>query len=184
MTELNLNDVADDVEKSELIPAKDKIMSLANLARQQIQIEQTIEEMELALSKKKEELKAVSEFKIPELFSALGIDQFKLNNGLKVKVSPYYSGKAETNEAFDWLEDHGHDDIIKGEYTIMYRRNDKAKLSTFQTLANQMGFTVKDKLAVHHMTMSSFVKEQLEAGVNLPRDLFNVFTGFKTKIGK
>ena len=184
MTELNLDSVVDDVEKAESIPDTDKISVLANLARQQLQVEQTIEDMERSLTLKKDELKGLSEYKIPELFQELGIGQFKLSNGLKVSVSPYYSGKAETNEAFDWLEENGHEDIIKGEYTIQYRRADRAKLFDFEQLANEMGFAVKDKLAVHPMTMKSFVREQLEAGVNLPRDLFNIFTGFKTKIGK
>lgn len=184
MSDLNLDDVSQDVDNAKAVPTTETLSSLATLARSQLEVEQSIEEIEELLKSKKELLRDLSEVKIPEVFAQLGISEFKLNNGLKVRVSPYYSGKADSDQAFDWLEENGHADIIKGEFTVMYRRSDKSKISSFNAMAAQLGFSVKDKLAVHPMTMKSFVKEQIEEGINIPRDIFNIYTGFKTKIGK
>lgn len=184
MTDLNLNDVVADVETTQAIPTEEKIKSLASMAREQLQLEQSIEDAEKALKDKKDQLQTLSEFKIPELFNELGLSEFKLSNGLKVKVSPFYSGKITDESAYDWLEENEHGDIIKGEFIVQYRRPDAPKLQAFQALAASMGLSVVEKMGVHAMTLKAFIRSQIESGQPLPRELFNVYTGFKTKIGK
>lgn len=182
---LKLEDVEADSKASlEDIPEAQKIKSLAALAREQIEIEDGIAQLEKNLLDMKDHLKKVSEFQIPELFNELGLEEFKLANGFKVKVGPYYQAKITDEKAFDWLEDRGHADIVKGEFIIHYRRNNVNDLAAFKALAAQMGFTVSDKLGVHPMTLKAFVRNQIETGQEIDRELFNVFTGFKTKIGR
>jgi hypothetical protein len=43
---------------------------------------------------------------------------------------------------------------------------------------------VSTKKKVEPMTLKGFVREQTEAGVNIPVDLFNVFIGERAKITK
>lgn len=182
---LRLEDVeADSKQSLKDIPESEKIKSLAALAREQVKIEDDIAQLEKNLIDMKDQLKSVSEFKIPELFNELGLAEFKLANGFKVKVNPYYTAKITDEKAFDWLEDRGHADLIKGEFIVHYRRDNVADLAAFKALAAQMGFTVTDKLGVHPMTLKAFVKNQIETGNEMDRELFNVYAGFKTKIGR
>lgn len=182
---LKLEDVEADAKSAvDAIPEADKVKSLANLARQQVQIEEDIAQLEKNLVDMKDQLKKVSEYSIPELFNELGLAEFRLANGLKVRVNPYYTGKITDEKAYDWLEDHGHADLIKGEFVVYYRRSSAKDLDAFRALASTMGFTVADKLGVHPQTLKAFIRHQIESGADIDRELFNVYTGFKTKIGR
>lgn len=182
---LRLEDVeADSRQQAEQIPESEKLKNLATMARQQVEVEDNIAQLEKNLLDMKDHLKSLSEFKIPELFNELGLAEFKLANGFKVKVNPYYQAKITDEKAFDWLEDRGHADIIKGEWTVHYQRSNVKDLAAFKALASQMGFHVSEKLGVHPMTLKAFVRNQIETGQEMDRELFNVYTGFKTKIGR
>lgn len=188
-----MNDVlamaAEDVDKVE-IPRDEKLKTLAEKCRWQVRCEDRVTGLEADLKAAKEDLNYVSQAQIPELMMELGITQFTLRDGTGVGVKAFYGAKiTEENEdkAFNWLEDNKHEGIIKGEFTVQYRREDKQRLGQFYELAQEMGFTFKDKLHVHPMTLKAFVKEQIETAPAegaqpFPRDLFGVFTGFQTKI--
>ena len=178
-----LDEVKEDADKA--IPNDDKLRKLSDLCADQINTEDEILSLENKLAAAKERLKSYSEFYIPELMSEVGIREFKLSNGLKVSVKPYFAGKItdeNAEEAYQWLESHGYADIIKGELIVQFRRSEN--VDEIEELAHQLGFETKDKLGVHHQTLSAFIKEQVTEGHEIPRDLLGVHTGFKTKIGR
>lgn len=182
-----LEQVARDASDTKAIPRDEQLGVLAQKAERQVELEDEIAQIEQELKTKKEELAKVGELDIPELMHELGVEDFTLKNGLKVKVSAFYGAKIPdelADQAFDWLEDEGHDGIIKGELIVMYKRPDKQRLGQFYELAKELGFEVKDKLNVHPMTLKAFVKEQITEGKELPRNLFGVYTGWRTKITK
>jgi hypothetical protein len=182
MSDLNFDDVAADAEEMKAIPQEQKLKNLSTYAYELVEIDQEIADLEDKLKARKEALREVSERKIPEIMNELAIDEFKLKNGLKVRVNPYYSAKITDPAAYDWLEEHDHGSIIKGEFILYHRRDEVERLEAFKKLAESMGFNFEVKVHVHPMTLKAFVKEQIESGVPIPRDLFNVYTGFKTKI--
>lgn len=188
MTDLDLSQVrADAQEARETVPRSEKLSDLSEKCGQQLELENQVEMIEKELKDTKEKLNRLSQVDIPDLMHELGVSNFTLTNGLKVQVSPFYGAKiSEENSerAFNWLEDHGHEGIIKGELIIMYKRTDKQRLGQFFDLARELGFLTKDKLSVHPMTLKAFVKEQLTESNELPRELFGVYTGWQTKISK
>lgn len=179
---------ADAEELRQAVPRDEQLGILAQKAAKQVQLEKEIEDLELTLKERKGELAKISELEIPELMGSLGVADFTLKDGYKVKVSAFYAGKIteeKADQAFDWLEENGHDGIIKGEFVVMYRRPDKQRIGQFLDLARELGFETKDKLNVHPMTLKAFLKEQIEGGTeDFPRDLFGTYTGWKTKISK
>ena len=58
----------------------------------------------------------LSEQTIPDLMHRAGVSLIKLDDGSKVEVKPFYSARipvSRTEEAFTWLRDNGHGDLIK-----------------------------------------------------------------------
>ena len=178
-----LDDVAADVAAStSAIPAAEKLGILANLCQKYRDAEDEISALEEKLSAAKKALVVISEIQIPEIFNELGLKEFKLSNGLRVSVNPFFSGKITSDEGYEWLEENGFGDIVKYDFTVSIKRNDAELLEDVKKLVGEIGLDYKEKYGVHPMTFSAFLKEQITGGHELPRELLGVYTGFKTKI--
>ena len=183
MTDLDLNEVAADVP----IPRDEQLKQLSALAEAQLESEQTVENLELELKQAKERLRTIAEVKIPEKMNSLGITEFKLSNGLKVSVKPWFMGKiTDDNQetAYAWLEQHGHGGIVKHDLAVQVRMSEDTKLEDIRKLAEKLGLDIKEKLGIHHMTFGAWIKEQVTEGKYIPRQLLGVTQGFRAKINK
>lgn len=176
-----LDEVKQDVDLASL-PKEEKLSALAKLASEQRSLENEIADMEEQLKARKEALAAVSEYKIPELMNEIGVTEFRLSNGLRVSVKPFYSGKITDPEAYEWLESNNFGDLIKTDLIFSHRANESEFYQDLIKLAEELSLEYKRKTAVHPMTLNAFIKERILAGDKFPRELFNVYTGFKTKI--
>jgi len=183
-TELNLDDVFKDAQDVlDSIPAQEKLSNLSKLAHEQLNLEQEIARMEAVLSDIKEKYRELSEMKIPELMDELSIDEFRLSNGVKVSISPYYSGKITDPAAYTWLEENKHADIIKGELSIPFPKGyDKQKLKAIYNIAKEFGLQADIGEQVHPSTLRAWIKDMIRTGQQFPRELFNVYVGKRTKL--
>ena len=84
--------------------------------------------------------------------------------------------------AFKWLRENGLGDLIKNEITVSFGRNEDNKASQYAVLAQGQGYEPVQKLKVEPMTLKALVRERLESGQEMPSDLFNVFSGNRTKV--
>lgn len=183
-TDLNLDDVFKDAQEVlDTIPAKEKLSNLSKLAHEQLNLEQEIAKMEATLSDKKEKYRELSEIKIPEIMDELSIDEFRLSNGVKVTIAPYYSGKIVDPAAYKWLEDNNHADIIKGEMHIPFPKGfSKQQLRIIADTAKNVGLPVEVGEQVHPSTLRAWIKNMITTGEQFPRELFNVYVGKRTKL--
>jgi hypothetical protein len=183
-TDLNLDDVFLDAEEAlKSIPAEEKLASLSKLAREQLELEQEIARIESELSEKKKAYTELSEIKVPDLMDELGIDEFKLANGVRVTVAPFYSGKITDPKAYEWLEANGEEAIIKGEVNVPFPKGfDKKKLRLFVKIAEEVGLTAQIGEQVHPSTLRAWIKDMIQTGKQFPRELFNVYVGKRTKL--
>ena len=102
-----------------------------------------------------------------------------------VEVKPVYGASisaAKKEEAFNWLRNNGLGDLIKNEITVSFGRNEDNKAAHYAILAQGQGYQPVQKLKVEPMTLKALVRERLESGQEIPSDLFNVFSGNKTKV--
>lgn len=158
---------------------------VATLAKRQIELMQQISEFEEILKNLGEDLKQVQEFQLPEAMSELGLSEFKTDTGHKITVKPYYAAKLDDSnrdEAFGWLRNNGHEDLIKHEITVPLGRGMDGLAKDLKTFVQARGLSFVDKEGVHHSTLNAFFKEQMENGANFPVDLFKGYIGRKTKI--
>jgi len=179
---LDLRKVLTDAELKS-VPPEEKMRRLGELARYQLKVEQELAELETAVVTKKQELAKVSEMDIPDLMDEIGIDEFRLSNGVRLTVSPYFTGKITTPQALEWLEDNDYGDLIKGQVSIPYPKGfDQAQLKAIVMMAEQLGLRADNREEVHHSTLKAWIKEMVTKGVEFPRELFNVYVGRKTKL--
>lgn len=162
-----------------------KMNELARLVQEQMNIEKTIAEYEECLEKLKEDLRQVSEIKIPDIFDELGFDKIKLKSGEKIEIKRGYAATiSEENRAaaFDWLKENNHDDIIKHDVIVKLKKGESEDHTKITEFLEKEGVPYEDKEHIHPATLKAFVNEQMEAGSDIPQDVFKVFPIRKTKI--
>ena len=74
--------------------------------------------------------------------------------------------------------------MIKNDVFVRFVRGQEDQAENFASELAERGMAVSTKKKVEPMTLKGFVREQTEAGVNIPVDLFNVFIGERAKITK
>ena len=133
----------------------------------------------------KETETTLSEQTIPDLMHRAGIASIKLDDGTKVEVKPFYSAKipiSRTEEAFTWLRDNGHGDLIKNNVMVTFQRKQDNEAKSLVAELRDKGHNVKQAEKVEPMTLKAFVKEQIQEGKNVPSDVFGVYVASKTKL--
>lgn len=174
--------------KEEIIEIGDSQLSqISKLANQQLELEHEIALIEEQLKMLKQEHKQVSQTDIPEAMAEVGMSEFKLQDGDKVAVQPYYSAsipKDRAVEALNWLRDNNHGDLIKNTVAVDFGRGEDGQAADLKKTITNNGLSYTDKTGVHPSTLRAFVREQVEAGKSLPLDLLGVFIGQKTTIKK
>ena len=156
--------------------------SCNKLLETQKQIESTEEE----LKKLKDVETTLSEQTIPNLMQQAGVELIKLEGGISVEVKPFYSARipaSKSEEAFQWLRDNGHGDLIKNQVSLEFgMKQDNEAKSIVEELKSK-GLPVKQKTTVHPSSLRGFVREQIQdLGKDVPADLFGTYVANKTKI--
>jgi hypothetical protein len=162
----NIQSLADQVERLEL--CDDRIADIEN---------------DLKMMKKKRD--HISGEVIPTMMSEMGLAELKLHDGSHLKVSTSYRAtitEANKEAAFNWLRNNGLGDIIKNEISVSFGRNEDNKAANYAELAKGQGFQPTQKMKVEPMTLKALVRERIEAGKEMPTEIFGVYSENKTTI--
>jgi hypothetical protein len=174
-----------ETDQQQVIQKTDNIQSLADQVERLEKMNRGIEKTEESLKEQKKQKDHVSMEVIPTLMSEMGLAELKLVDGSVVTVKPNYSASitvANREAAFNWLRNNGLGDIIKNEISVSFGRNEDNKAADYASLAQERGYQPTQKLKVEPMTLKALVRERIEAGKEMPTELFNVFVGNKTTI--
>jgi hypothetical protein len=166
------------------LPPDAEMHKLQELAQQQLDLEQAVLDLENQLSEKKKQLAHVQEVALPSLLQQFGISRIDIEGGRLTVKQEYYATIKEEHRgaAFSWLESKGHADLIKHEVVMSFTRgqDDEAR-QAMEVLADN-NFVYRDEKKVHAQTLKAFVKEQIEAGNELPLETFSVHVKQVSKI--
>ena len=172
-------------DQQKVIKKTDNIQSLADQVERLEDLQRDIELREENLKKLKKKQEHVSGEVIPTMMAEMGLSHLKLMDGSSVDVKPNYSANntvANKEKAFNWLRENGLGDIIKNEISVSFGRNEDTRAADYADLAKSHGFEPTQKLKVEPMTLKALVRERLEAGKEMPTEIFNIFVGNKTTI--
>ena len=172
-------------DQQEVLQKTTSLQSLADQVERLEAMQQQFEIQDESLKEKKKQIEHLSGEVIPTMMSEMGLSHLKLMDGSSVDVKPNYSASitiANRDAAFQWLRDNNLGDIIKNEISVSFGRNEDNKAADYANLASERGYQPTQKLKVEPMTLKALVRERIEAGKDMPTELFNVFVGNKTTI--
>lgn len=181
MSDNFLEQMEDDSATSQLENVStDGVRSIAEIARAINHKEKAVLVLEDQLKEAKNGLLKLTDEDLPAALQELGISSFELDDGSKVTVRSTYGAHIKNEnkeEAFGWLETHGHDGIIKNTVSCDFGRGDHQEAQQFVELASSRGLVPIQKTDVHSSTLKAWAKEQVESGAELPMELFGIFVG-------
>ena len=159
---------------------------ITNSCNKLLETQKKIEATEEELKKLKDVETTLSEQTIPNLMQKAGVELIKLEGGISVEVKPFYSARipaSKSEEAFQWLRDNGHGDLIKNQVSLEFgMKQDNEAKSIVEELKSK-GLPVKQKTTVHPSSLRGFVREQIQdLGKDVPAELFGTYVANKTKI--
>ena len=172
-------------DQQDAIKKTDNIQSLADQVERLEGVMTTIEKAEENLKLLKKNRDHISGEVIPTMMSEMGFAELKLNDGSFLKVSTSYKAhisEANKEAAYNWLRNNGLGDIIKNEISVSFGRNEDNKAADYANLAKGQGFQPTQKMKVEPMTLKALVRERIEAGKEMPTEIFGVFSDNKTTI--
>ena len=174
-------------DQEEVLTRTTEIKSLSDQVLRLRDLEAEVKAQEEKIKQTQKEISRISEDVIPTMLSEMGLSQLKLADGSSVDVKPFYTASisvANREKAYKWLRDNGLGDIIKNDVTVSFGRNEDNKAVDYANLAKSQGFEPTQKLKVEPMTLKALVRERIEAGQEMPMDIFNVYVGNRTKLTK
>lgn len=161
--------------------------TVASIAREIRGTEELIETLEKNLKKAKEALLKLTDQEMPALMAEMGISSLTLDDGAVVKVTQTYGASILVDnrpKAYDWLRDHGYDDIIKNTVMCQFGRGEDDRAKDFADFAAENGYAPEQKTEIHPQTLRAFVKERIENGDEFPMELFGAYVGQRATIKK
>jgi hypothetical protein len=148
-------------------------------------IEKDLLELAAQTAKKDERLQKILRDLIPSAMKELGLNKFELTDGTKIGLETVTNAsiKAEFKpQAFAYLEEKGDEAIIKTNVHADFGKGEMEEAKRAVDALIAAGFEASLDRNIHPSTLRSYVVEQLEAGANLPLDVFGVFQFDRAKI--
>lgn len=117
---------------------------------------------------------------LPDLMDAAGVPKITIEaegNMPRVEAEAQFFYKAgiladwpdeQRAAAFSWLDKNGHGDLIKTQAIVEFNREDRPAAVQFIREQRAAGKNVTAKEAVHHGTLTSWLREQVEKHKTTP----------------
>jgi len=177
-------DVLADAEEP-LPVTEDSLAQVNAAAKVLLELRSEVAELEASLADAKMRLENQETRVLPDTMDSAGFKKFTLITGEEIEIVPVIRAnipKEKEQEAFGWLINNGHEDLIKRDVTVNFGRGDYAEADSLVDALKADGYTPKDKQYVHWQTLTAFAKEQIEKGADMPHDLLGVWAGRKAKL--
>lgn len=171
-----LNDIFDEADALSSVDT-DKGRTLSNLVRALRRLEDQISDSETHVKALKAEKHKLSTELIPSLMSEMGTERIDVD-GVAVTIKPIVHASIpdeRKQEAFTWLRENGHEDIIKNDVVLSFGKGQDNVVKSLIADLGEKGFRPDHKVHVHPMTLKAFVREQMEKGAAINLDLFGAY---------
>jgi len=155
----------------------DNTKALSTLVRQLEEVTDDIDQAELHLKKLKQERQRIAMESIPAVMDEMDVTRLDVGE-VSVQLKPFVSASIPVDrreEAYEWLRNHGLDDIIKNDVVLSFGRGEDDTANTVMLDLENKGFHPESKTHIHASTLKAFVKERVENGKPIDLDLFGAF---------
>ena len=159
--------------------------SVGKLAKRAKELEKEIAELEEVVKERKDQQRKLLEDIIPGMLAELGMKAFKMADGSQIEVKAFYSASIKEENraaAYEWLRDHGYDDIIKNTVSVRFGRNEDQLADRLINQLREQNYPVEQAQKVEPPTLKAWVREMVEQGTEFPTKLFGAYIGQKATI--
>ena len=163
------------------------LSTLTGFAEAIIKQDAFVKELDERLKEEKKKLLKMTDEDLPALMTEANSMEFTLLDGSKVTIKPQYGASIKVDNrpaAYEWLREHGHDDIIKNTVSCQFGRGEDDLASSFKAFAEKEGYVPNQTEKIEPMSLRAFVKERVENGDEFPMDLFGAYVGQRAVITK
>lgn len=147
------------------------------------------EAIEEQLKQANEVVRRISMEELPELMGSVGMKEFTLEDGTKLKVTDVVQGSLPKDNlkkqvAIRWLVDNGHEGLIKDFLAAQFEKGQGEIAEKFLAAMLKEGVNAERDRTVHPQTLAAFAREQLANSVDVPLETLGLWSGKKVRVTK
>jgi len=184
MGNLLVDDLAEDSISQRPEVKQVSLGDLTKLAEEYLALEVELGKLETRMETTKAAMDLIANVKLPEAMQSIRQVSFSLQDGTVIEIQDkiHASIKEENRAAaHEWLRNNDFGGLIKNNVTVTFGKGEDAEaerlvemVEGLQRAGELHAGSVDRKEQVHPSTLTSFVKEQLKKGKNIPLDVFGV----------
>lgn len=166
-------------------PTDEQLKLITALAQEQLRLEKELKQAEEHVANVSRRLFKVQQVDLPDAMAAAGCRAFTLTSGQSIKVEDGISAtltEPRRQAACDWLKENGFGDIVKEQLALEFDRGQEAQVQQVVEYLVGIGYVPAVKTTVNTGTLKALIREQLEAGREIPLDLLGAHQWKKAKI--
>jgi len=156
----------------------DDVLGRITVAAEEMKdLDKAIAEAELNLKKLAGRRNEIATERLPELMDSVGLTEVKTRSGLPVKIVNVLHtsiAKARKPLAIAWLDKNGHGGMVRRNVVIDFDKTQEEEVEKLLRLIGKGWPNNRVELDVNGATVKAFVKARLEAGEEIPLDVFGV----------
>lgn len=194
-------DLAEDAKPiSDKIPSD--LSSITNLAVKALALQARIEKGQALLAELSGELTKILTVDLPDAMTELGMSEFSLNTGEKIKVSPVVAASLPSESSIEktrdedarealrlrfergiaFLTKNGAESLIKTKITANFGKGESSLAKKAIAALKKLAIPASVGKSVHPSTLTAWVKERLAEGKEVDHEALSVYTGNKAEI--
>lgn len=165
------------VRGEQLIP-NEAFARLNQLVDEQEAAAEAVVAAELELKRVNERYRAVAERDLPELMAELGLTEFRTERGLRISIKETVRASipdGRREDAMRWLDDNGHGALVKRMVSVSFNREQAEEARKLMEQISGEFPTAREERKVESATLRAFIRQELEAGHDIPLELFGAF---------
>jgi hypothetical protein len=175
------------------LPTEEKMQTAQQMAQDLYTLDSSIIALEQSLETAKKQRLEIVHRTLPAYLDSIGIDRLGIGGAeVDLVVENYYHANIpedKREEAFSWLEDNEHGDLIKTVLTVQFHRGEMEiatevarRIKAFIEAKGVPDRPIDVKKGVAWNTLTAFVKEQIEEGMVLPLEILGATIGRIVKL--
>lgn len=159
-------------------PSDGELGRVQKMAADMIAMDDTIAALEKQLDEQRKIRDRIAMDELPAAMAEIGVAEFKLIDGSAVSIKSGVKAnipKKHERDAFKWLRDNGAASLIKAEVKAKFGKGDELAAIALARELSDKGINNEQKTAVAWNTLTAFVKERMENGLDVPTELLGVY---------
>jgi len=167
-------------------PTADTLAQLTALASRADEVQREVDRIEAELKKGKEMLASLVEKEIPDLMGSIKMTSFSTPElDIKIKEKLRVSLPADKRMlGVEFFDNNDRSGLVKRQFVISFNRDETALVNKFAAdlRKRKHQLRVATEMWVEPSTLTKEIGDMIEAGIAVPREVFNVFNQRTAKV--